>query len=117
MLGIEAAERRAERREQGWIGVAAGKVARVRRQRGAADHSQRRLGRNDGSAATVGADEATLLERAVGRGDGRRAYLELARQVPNGRQSLGGSEPLLGDRRLDRRRDRGGAGSAFDALC
>jgi hypothetical protein len=75
------------------------------------------LGRNDGSAATIGADEAALLERAVRGGDGRRAYLELARKVSNGRQSLGGSEPLLGDRRLDRRRDRGGTGSAFDAMC
>jgi hypothetical protein len=117
VLRIETGERRPERRQHGGIGVAARKVARVRRQRRAADHPQRRLGRDDGSAAAIGADEAALLERAVCGRDGRGADLELGRKVANGGQPLGGRKPVLCDRRLDRRGDRRSPSAPPDLLC
>ena len=117
VLGIDAGERRAERWQQRRVGVAAGEVARAGRKRRSADHPQRRLDRDDGPAAAIGADEAAVLERPVGGGDRRRAHLELGRQVANRRQTVGRRESVPRDRRLDARGDRRGPGTALDLLC
>ena len=82
----------------------------------ALDQTERRLARDDRSAPAIRLDETALLERAVGRGDGGGADLELLRQLADRRQPVSGREPLVRDRVLDRLRDRGGAGSAFDLL-
>ncbi len=117
VLRIEPGQRRAERRQERGVGVTAGEVARVRRQRRPADHPQRRLGGDDRPAAPIRAHEAALLERAVSGGHRRRAHSQLVGQFANGGKARGRRQAVVGNRGFDLPGDRRGAGAEVDAVC
>ena len=116
VLGHDAGQRVRERRKERRIRVPARQVADARRQSDGALHAHGRDGGDRGSAAALGHDEATLLERPVGGGDRGRADVERAGERADGRKPRLGCQETVRDLFLDRRRDGCGAGAAFDSL-
>jgi hypothetical protein len=103
--GVDVREDVGERGEQARIGIAARKVAHAGRQLGGARDAHRRKRRDRRPAPAGGDDEAALLQRPVGRGDGRRADLEGRGQLAHRRQPRRRGQAAVRDLALDGRSD------------
>jgi hypothetical protein len=103
--GIEAGQRRLERRQQGRVRVTGGKVAGTGGQRPGAPQAQRRLAGYHGAEAGVAADQPAPAEGAVGGRDRGRAHPQLGGQIPDSREPLRRGETPVRDRGLDPRGD------------